>query len=425
MRTLDERLYAWLAEPDEHRFEQAFSAYFSLAFPAVVRHLARLARWDSTDLEDLAQDALLRFFQRVGRDRREASDSVAASLAGLQPLGLGALHQRHVVRWAEAASSFRASVMSFRPFPCAHSESRDWKSGVRSLAERIPTLQREGCHILISVRFELLGQAGPTPGSDLGRDDLHGEAVQSAAERFSEELAAGTPQAIAAETQCPGVVRFSGRVHTVIVALPRLRVPTNSYLFEIAMSIYFDECRRRGRRKRGGPGETDAEQTMTSAAQDLHPLDLMALSDDDAAEPDHDDETAAAAHCGPSFNNPTTADPTQAYEHQEFFEKFQAYLREPLERALQGWQSADTAARATAAQRKVDALSAKLARTLAVLTMLGEGYTQEQIAERLEVSRNQVKYVIELVQEAYERFAEAEPRFGATCGPPMESSHAG
>src|SRR5262245_54217915 len=60
MRSLDSQLYAWLSEPDDARFESAFADYFKVAFPAVVRYLARVSRWDSLRLEDLAQEALLR-----------------------------------------------------------------------------------------------------------------------------------------------------------------------------------------------------------------------------------------------------------------------------------------------------------------------------------------------------------------------------
>src|SRR5271170_7172692 len=54
--TLDRQLYAWLVESDERRFTLAFNVYFSVAFPAVVRFLARISRWDSAHLEELAQD---------------------------------------------------------------------------------------------------------------------------------------------------------------------------------------------------------------------------------------------------------------------------------------------------------------------------------------------------------------------------------
>src|SRR5262249_44148197 len=69
MRSLDHYLYAWLAESDEYRFERSFNDYFAVAFPAIVRYLVRISGWDSARLEDLAQEALLRFFDRVGRGR--------------------------------------------------------------------------------------------------------------------------------------------------------------------------------------------------------------------------------------------------------------------------------------------------------------------------------------------------------------------
>ncbi len=39
-----------------------------------------------------------------------------------------------------------------------------------------------------------------------------------------------------------------------------------------------------------------------------------------------------------------------------------------------------------------------------MLAAIGEGYTQDEAAARLGLSRNQIKYVIELVQESLERF---------------------
>jgi hypothetical protein len=58
MATLDALLDAWLAEVDEIRFVRAFNAYFGVAFPVVIRHLARTAPSDPALLEEIAQDAL-------------------------------------------------------------------------------------------------------------------------------------------------------------------------------------------------------------------------------------------------------------------------------------------------------------------------------------------------------------------------------
>jgi hypothetical protein len=85
MTTLNHRLYAWLLESDERRFEFAFKAYFDVAYPSVMRRLARLSRWDPVHLEELAQDALLRF-----------SDDAIETFHKAQKSGRGAAERRRV-----------------------------------------------------------------------------------------------------------------------------------------------------------------------------------------------------------------------------------------------------------------------------------------------------------------------------------------
>jgi len=52
----------------------------------------------------------------------------------------------------------------------------------------------------------------------------------------------------------------------------------------------------------------------------------------------------------------------------------------------------------------LQSISSKNERVITVLSMRIEGRTQEEIAETLGISRNQVKYIVELVQAAYEQF---------------------
>ena len=98
-------------------------------------------------------------------------------------------------------------------------------------------------------------------------------------------------------------------------------------------------------------------------------------------------------------------DPTRTLEDEEYFERFYAYLRAPVDAAELAFEAARRRGGALAEQRKRDSLAQKFSRTMAVLTAIGEGYTQEQAAERLQLSRNKVKYVIETLQEAYAQFA--------------------
>jgi DNA-directed RNA polymerase specialized sigma24 family protein len=426
MTTLDDLLYAWLAESDESRFERAFNAYFAVAFPALIRHLARTAPSDPGVLEEIAQDALLKFFERIGRGRRLASDTVVRALDELQPLPLGPFHARGVGTWRIKVGDYQSTVMRFRPQLTADGTDSAWKATVRELAQRIPPLQSRGWQLIDHVRLHLrwdctsppsepalaVSDAG-TAGFPVGEDD-HLDSVGFAAPLpatvdFADAVTHAKAAALATEAELPGTNRFVQSAVTVIDALPRLRVPTNGYLFETAMSLYLDEYRRRGRQKRGG---VPVRQPPTAELADgvdaggAHPLDQALAGDFADAATGHEASTTDGRP-GPRLlanSDCAASDSIRQWEEAEFFERFYAYLRAPVVAAEEAYEAALLRGRAAAHQRKRDALAHKLARTLAVIAAIGEGYTQEETAQRLDISRNQVKYVIEQLQEAYSRF---------------------
>jgi len=411
MTTLDHRLYAWLLESNEQRFERAFKAYFDVAFPSVIRYLARLSHWDPAYLEEMAQDALLRFFDKVGRSRREASEAVRASLAQLRPLNLGVFHERQALTWINEIGTFRDSAVNFR---LPESDDLHWKASIRTLAERIPVLQRAGCHLLHSVHLELRwtfddANLTPVPTTDLPGDTLDQLASGSCEERLVEEMLTETARAVTAEHDYPGAMFFVKGTWSVVRALPHLRVPTNGYLFEIASTIYLDECKKRGRRKRGGIGAVaidhpDAVDLEYSGSN--HPIDRLSLESVSADDDEERYEGVPAKTGNSSLTFPTmpSVDPNAQFENEDLFERFYEYLRKPVEEAMQAFHQAQSAGRAFAERRKLDSLTERFSRTMSVLSDLGEGYTQEQTAERLSLSRNQVKYIIEQVQGAYAGF---------------------
>jgi len=429
MTTLDQQLYAWLAEADERRFERAFNAYFSVAFPAVVRRLSRLSHWDLAQLEELAQDTLLRFFEKVGRSRREASEAVRTALDGIRPLKLGSFHERQVNAWLKEVASFRDKVMG-RLGPIDESDDLEWKGAIHALAERIPPLQRQGCHLLHSVQLELhwnLADEDPVQrtvraveepsiiislAEILEVDNETNTPVPMAAiELFAREVIARTAQALAIEEQYPGVIQFVAGTYTVISAIPQLRVPTNGYLFQIAMTIYLDECKKRGRQKRGGSGTQASEEVSAAVATEVglqHPVEVMTLDSGPEFEIeeglDHGLQRSAKDNSGTALAM-AAIDPTRQYEDEEFLEKFYMYLRKPVDEATEAYRRAQAGGRGIAERRRLESLTNKFARMTTVLSRMGEGYTQEGTAEQLGLSRNQVKYIIELAQEAYARLA--------------------
>jgi DNA-directed RNA polymerase specialized sigma24 family protein len=430
MTTLDQQLYAWLAEADERRFERAFNAYFSVAFPAVVRRLSRLSHWDLAQLEELAQDTLLRFFEKVGRSRREASEAIRTALEGIRPLKLGPFHERQVNAWLKEVASFRDKVMGFRLGPIDESNDAEWKGAIHALAERVPPLQRQGCHLLHSVQLELRWNIEDEDSVERTARALEEPSIivslaeilevdnetntpvpMAVIERFAREVIARTTQALAIEERYPGVIPFVEGTYSVISAIPLLRVPTNGYLFQIAMTIYLDECKKRGRQKRGGSGTQVSEEVSAAVATEVglrHPVEVMTLDSGPEFEIeeglDHGLFRPAKDNFGTALAMPAI-DPTRQYEDEEFLEKFYVYLRKPVDEATEAYRRAQATGRGIAERRRLESLTNKFARMTSVLSMMGEGYTQEGTAEQLGISRNQVKYIIELAQEAYARFA--------------------
>jgi DNA-directed RNA polymerase specialized sigma24 family protein len=407
--TLDRQLYAWLVESDERRFTLAFNVYFSVAFPAIVRFLARISRWDSAHLEELAQDSLLRFFDRVGRDRREASETVGAALKLISPLNkMGSLHARQVNCWIEDVSAFRAAAMTFT-LPLIDQvvgAEAGWKSQIRSLADKSLVIQRQGFYLLDSTLRELGWSADHACSKESADDEKANLVVfDGVVDQAAGEMEAKTARAAVVEEHYPGASLFVKHTLDVVNMIPRLRVPTNGYLFDIATTVYLDECKKRGRLKRGGSAGRIVDCRMPAGSDGSlphHPVDLVTLDSKVAF-----DEEECFDEAFPSIlsDNAAVSDPTLQYEHEEYFAKFYEYLHKPVSDATRAYENAPDIQHAEIERQRLKSLAAKFARTTTVLSMLGAGNTQEQTAEYLGISRNQVKYIVEVVQEAYERFA--------------------
>jgi DNA-directed RNA polymerase specialized sigma24 family protein len=282
---------------------------------------------------------------------------VLSALQRLRPPEPGSFHARQLQAWIGEVTTFRDAALGFR---VAAGEAIS-KAAIEELAGRITQLQRQGEFL---VRGEL-------------------------------------PAA------------FCDDVRLIVESLPQLRVPTNSYLFQIARNIYLDECKKFGRRKRGGAGTPDHVLP--------HPLELPDAGE--AGEPEDDSLALRAYAPEQAATREPAVDPTHEYESSEFFDKFLAYLRAPLDRAAEALHLAAANGSAAAERRKLESLTAKFTRTMAVITAIGEGHTQDQVAGQLGLSRNQVKYIIELVQDAYAQFVTAAHQSPAAVSNAREQSH--
>ena len=408
---LDQMLYAWLAETDDRKFDQAFQRYYAAASPSLIRYLARRSNLVDLDCEQIAVDALLKFFCRAGRERRQAAESLAQVLPQIQPLNLGPFHVRHVERWRGEVGSFKDASMTFKP-SLQEGAAQPWKDEIQAQIDRIPPLQRQGLHLLDTVRSAVAGLVDLSPGpgaSPRGSDEAaHDPAaeplaaeqgvVRAFAERLREAARQGAAASVTAESRHPGVVTFVGASWTVVDALPTLRLPTNGYLFDIAQSLYLDECKARSRKKRGGNGASLEEANEGSLRPFI--LDEDSVLDDDGEAPH---QGVAGAFARPV--DAPVADPSAEQIDEDFCERFYAYLRQPLDDAEDAYRRATAAGKGTVERKRLESVSEKHARLVSVLSMRVEGHTQEAIAGLLSLTRNQVKYMTEQVQDAYQRFS--------------------
>jgi DNA-directed RNA polymerase specialized sigma24 family protein len=411
---LDQMLYAWLAETDDRKFDQAFERYYEGASPSLVRYLMRCSRLADLDCEQIAVDALLKFFCRVGRDRRQAAAAVSDALPQIQPLNLGPFHVRQVQRWTGEVDAFKHTSMTFQLTPQDGAE-QPWKAEIQARNDGIPPLQRQGLHLLESVRVTCAAVADLADGAPENCEaDGTGEApaaeyaaLRAFAVRLHEAAEKAAVGILAVESRHPGVVKCVGGAWTVVDVLPALRIPTNGYLFDIAHSLYLDECKARGRKKRGGSGASLGEPDEKSAPHALAPFDL----DEEGPLDEQDSDASGGAPVAFAARlGELAADPTAELIDEDFCERFYIYLSKPLDDAQEAYRRAASVGKAEAERKRLASISEKHARFMSVLSMRIEGQTQEAIAESLGLSRNQVKYITEQAQAVYQQFCAAAMR---------------
>lgn len=430
MKTLDSLLYQWVGEADESHADKAFRTYYSAAFPLLVRHVQHRTGWDCASAEDVAQDALLRFFERAGRGRREAIAAIRSAALRLTDASHGSSHCRPIAGWASRVTALVDSAVGLASSLRNPITQEDWKLTAAHMKDRIAALQREG--------WRVLDEANQAPKQWNNRDSAHEPPPPSvfsitdrgaasaglAADKVAKPSTAPaqgrrteTPGAGHAEEGIPGIDQLTTSALQIIDTLPRLRLPTNGFLFEIATSTFLDEIKRRRRKKRGGiplcAPDSSLDACITSAPTE-HPLDSLPgepLPDADseawpAIPPELDPRRSSS--CGDDMPSALT-DPVIRYESEEFLQRFYAYLHSPVAQAIRALEVADTPAQTLAARCRLESISKKFSRMISVLALMGEGYTQDEAARRVNLSRNQVKYIIETVKEAYARFSARDP----------------
>jgi DNA-directed RNA polymerase specialized sigma24 family protein len=407
---LDVLLYSWLSEPDPQGAEQRFTRYFRAAFPQLCRFV-RSFRADPATAQDISQQAIIRFFMHVGTERRSADARLGDALSDLRPLDFGALHVRLVQAWRGKVHGFRDAAVRFS-IPAVHESPRDWKELRDEINAQGEPLERQGRHFLGDVRarieatlLPLISHAlGTTRAEEPSAFNTYAPSVGGSGEMTEDAIEAQTASFVTALLKYTaerdsrevddalghaGAVEFVARTNTVCESLPALAIPSNGLLYTIAKRQFLDSARRR-RPQQLEVAPATADETAESVLDEL----------------DLEGEPAAVG----SFELQVETTAPDDHEREERVERgyreFLEFLRLPLTRAEGARAEATSRGTARTEQARVDSLRRKYDRLLAVLTALHESPqpSEDEIARRQGLTRNQVKYVIERIREEFNHF---------------------
>jgi hypothetical protein len=410
---LDVLLYAWLSERDARRAEICFNRYFQAAFPTLCRFIRSMPA-DSSTAQDVAQQALIKLFNHLGIERCAANIRVGQAIAELRPLDIGPLHVRRVESWRQQLTSFRDAAVGFRVPVASQESSQAWKDLRAEINGRIPALTRQGMQFMREAwgRIEpTLKELAPfawlrascasssTPERSLAQERLTADAeesldpkVERCVARFLQDgQTQGWPQ-IDAEAGCARVAAFLTHTSIVRTDVPSLAVPSNGLLYTIAKRQLIDRLRARR-------PETAEHLEQLVDSHDEGVLGELALEDRSSCE--------SAANRGGSWTAAVqTEDAEEAQGLEARYRQFLEFLRAPLTRAEATLAAAAAKGKAKAEEARAASLRAKYERLMAVLAALRESPqpSEEDIARREGLTRNQVKYVIERIREEFNFF---------------------
>jgi DNA-directed RNA polymerase specialized sigma24 family protein len=406
---LDILLHAWLSETHERKAAQRFTEYFRVAFSAVCRYLRSL-RADDATAQDISQQALVKLFKQLGTKRRDADARLRAALSSLRPLDFGALHAERVQTWREHASSFRAAAVAFR--------SSDGQRAREEINSRTAPLCRQGRKFLSEVHARvdsalssLISLESPeqhhAPHGDVAGESpsRSGEDAALAADAVEQETAvfagklldysAGREiDSVEAAIGCPGAVGFVSCTKTVCEDLPTIAIPSNGLLYTIARRLFLNSLRSKA-----------SAQAMFAAAVADEPENPGVLIEWDI---DHPPDAMPpmwemSALTGPEHHSD---DSDEEHDIESRYRAFLEFLRTPLTRAEAALAAAASPYSARAQHAKVDSLRRKYERLITVLRALHDSPqpSEEEIAQKHGLSRNQVKYLIERVRDEFNHF---------------------
>lgn len=414
----EQAFYAWLsaenkAAADSHYvvFCQGFShtleASIRKRYPGVAQELINQA----------TAETRCKMLELFGEPRRKAIATVAAVLASLQPLALGDLHCRRVRAWKGRVAQYRLDVLDFAPAESIRGPIR--RERIDAFNAERGTLVDGGHGLVNEVRMQV------------GDQDAAADDVQKVVARFiatlREWLDSQDAASIDRKLGLDGAAAFVMSMDDLLLALRQLRVLTMAYAFTVCMNelkkLFRSDGRHSNASQAGDASRTPDETHINDpGGEDEQPDAPVSgnISDEFAApagDLDGQDIGGAGASMvnasdapdrgpwGPSASSEdaaarrdidTIADrapgPDKAASDQELYRLLLSALEEPYRAAQQRLAAAESKRERDRARIEVDRAARDHELDLGLIVGWVDGDTQEEMATRLGITRNQVRY---------------------------------
>lgn len=428
----EQAFYAWLSAENKAAADSHFGAFYQ-GFGRTLQASIRKRYWVISQelVDDAVGEAMLKMLELFGEPRRKAIATVAALLASVQPLALGDLHCRRVRAWKGRVAQYRLDVLDFAPAKSIRGPVR--RERIDAFNAERSTLVEGGHGLVNEVRMQASDQ-------DAAADD-----VQKVVARFiatlREWLDSQDAASIDRKLGLDGATTFVMSMDDLLLALQQLRVLTMAYAFTVCMNELKKLFRSDGRHSNasqagdaartpdethiGDPGgEDELPDTVSGNISDessapAGDLDGQDIGGDGGTHVDASDAPDRGPW-GPSTSSEdaaarrdidTIADrgpgPDKAASDKELFRLLLSALEEPYRAAQQRLAAAETKRERDRARVEVDRAARDHELDLRLIVGWVDGDTQEEMATRLGITRNQVRYGLERMAKRIIQFCEA------------------
>lgn len=384
-QSIEQAFYAWLnaeskAEHDIHfaRFYEGFSRVLEGSIRKRFRGMGQHV------IDDAIAEAMLIMLEKFGAPRRAAFVAVPEMLSRLQPLELGPLHNRRLIRWKARFAQYRLDVLGYTP--TAESSNAERQQKIDVLVAEHRSLHNDGYACMNDLRARIEA-THPTP-AQLKR------AVNAFVKALHQRLASEAAQTIDQAWRLEGASGFVLSMDELLNALPKVRVLSPAYVFVVCMNelkALFSSGQEEGGRPASLRNDDSDEPGINPSEED------EAAHVHEATEPafGHDEEPASWHHEGINGEIESLADsaagPEDRLAQQQLFQVLLAALEAPIQDAQDALARTQTKKDRDRAQTAVNRALREHELDCALLIGWIEGESQDAQAEQLGLTRNQVR----------------------------------